>query len=73
MMFKGERVKQVEAVNKIIAREVSLRYVLEPERLRFADLVDQGMSASQIASELGRTVSWVSCKLDNIAQPRLIS
>jgi len=42
---------------------MSPRYSSEVERIRIADLLAQGVSASQIARELGRAVSTVSREL----------
>jgi IS30 family transposase len=63
VVLKDGRVKHTPPIDRIMAREISPRYLSELERIRIADLLAQGMNASQIAHELGRAVSTVSREL----------
>ena len=63
VVLKDGRVKHIPPIDRIMAREISPRYLSEVERTRIADLLAQGMSASLIARELGRAVSTISREL----------
>jgi len=63
VVLEDGRLKQIEPLDRIIAREISPRYLSESERTRIADFLAQGMNASQIAHELGRAVSTISREL----------
>jgi len=63
VILKDGRVKRLEPLDRIIARKISPRYLSEAEQIRIADLLAQGVSASQIARELGSAVSTVSREL----------
>ena len=69
VILKDGRVKRLEPLDRIIAWKISPRYLSEAERIRIADLLAQGVSASQIARELGRAVSTVSRELRRNAHP----
>ncbi len=63
VILKDGRVKHIPPIDRIMAREISPRYLSESERIRIADLLAQGVSATQIARELGRAVSTISREL----------
>lgn len=51
VILKDGRVKHKPPIDRIMVREISPRYLSESERIRIADLLAQGVSASQIARE----------------------
>jgi len=63
VVLKDGRVKHIPPIDRSMAREISPGYLSELERIRIADLLAQGMNASQIAHELGRAVSTISREL----------
>jgi transposase-like protein len=63
VVLKDGRVKHIQPIERNMPREISPRYLSEAERVQIADLLAQGMNASQISRELGRAVSTISREL----------
>src|SRR5262245_46861297 len=60
---KGQVTGFVPGLDRLAVREISARYLSQDERIEIADLRHAGLSIRQIADQLGRAPSTISCEL----------